>query len=130
MCELVNKSQIYFNYWEIESTAIDEQLFDVALFNNFGGDTDLLLTKCKMSHVLRIFGNNINNKLVELSESTEIGKISGFIFKSEFLNKSRKNQFLFVNNRYIKSSNLNHSIVRLASCSIDPGLVKVGIVLA
>lgn len=62
--ELINifKSQIYFNYWEIESTAIDEQVFDIALFNNCGGDTDLLLTKCKMSHVLRIFGNNTNKE--------------------------------------------------------------------
>ena len=50
----------------------------------------------------------------------EIGKISGFIFKSEFLNKSRKNQFLFVNNRYIKSSYLNHSISKAYEGLIKP----------
>ena len=95
--------------------------YDVSFSFKHNGNLLYLLNPSNLKErIVRIFGNNINNKLVEISESTEIGKISGFIFKSEFLNKSRKNQFLFVNNRYIKSSYLNHSISKAYEGLIKP----------
>ena len=57
-----------------------------------------------------IFGRKIDENLIPLEEKTSLAKISGFILKPQVSKKSRINQFLFVNNRYIKSQFLNHSI--------------------
>lgn len=58
-----------------------------------------------------IFGAASNGKLVPVGEETDILKISGFIGKPDFSKKSRGDQFIFVNDRFIKSSYLNHSIL-------------------
>ena len=57
-----------------------------------------------------IFGRKIDENLIPLEEKTSLAKISGFILKPQVSKKSHINQFLFVNNRYIKSKFLNHSI--------------------
>ena len=57
-----------------------------------------------------IFGRKIDENLIPLEEKTSLAKISGFILKPQVSKKSHINQFLFVNNRYIKSQFLNHSI--------------------
>ena len=57
-----------------------------------------------------IFGRKIDENLIPLNEKTSLVKITGFTLKPQFSKKSKNNQFLFVNNRYIKSQFLNHSI--------------------
>lgn len=61
--------------------------------------------------VVGVFGNSWNKKLVPVNEETDILKIHGFIGKPEFAKKTRGEQLLFVNNRYIKSGYLNHAIL-------------------
>ena len=51
-----------------------------------------------------------NTRLVPVNENTDIVNIDGFICKPEFSKKSRGEQFIFVNNRYIKSAYLNHAV--------------------
>jgi hypothetical protein len=52
-------SQIRSHGWRIKSDAIDIKLFEnnISLFSNYGGDTEVFFTKCKMSHTSRIFGD-------------------------------------------------------------------------
>ena len=57
-----------------------------------------------------IFGNKISNSLVPISEDTPVAKISGFVLKPSASRKSKGHQYFFVNNRYIKSPFLNHSV--------------------
>ncbi|MFM7079653.1 MAG: DNA mismatch repair endonuclease MutL [Bacteroidota bacterium] len=57
-----------------------------------------------------IFGNGYNERIVPIQEDTTILKIEGFIGKPEFGKKTRGEQFLFVNRRFIKSSYINHAI--------------------
>jgi len=71
--------------------------------------------------IISIFGEKIRENLIPINESTQIANISGFVLKPEFSKKSRSNQFIFVNNRFIKSQFINHSI----SASYD-GLLKDG----
>ncbi|MFT4612161.1 MAG: DNA mismatch repair protein MutL [Glaciecola sp.] len=71
--------------------------------------------------VVNIFGNKTNEKLVPVEEETEVLKISGFVGKPEFAKRTRTEQFFFVNNRFIKSPYLNHSIN-----SAFEGLMKDG----
>jgi len=63
------------------------------------------------------FGKNANEKIVPVSESTDFVSVSGFIGKPELIKKTRGDQYLFVNKRFIKSNYLNHA-VRLAYESI------------
>ena len=71
--------------------------------------------------IISIFGEKIRENLIPINESTQIANISGFVLKPEFSKKSRSNQFVFVNNRFIKSQFISHSI----SKSFE-GLLKDG----
>ena len=61
--------------------------------------------------IISIFGNKIDEKLVPVKEKTSVVEIHGFILKPDFSKKTKGNQFFYVNNRYIKSSFLHHSIL-------------------
>ena len=60
--------------------------------------------------IVNLFGKNYNTRLVPVNEQTDIVNIDGFICKPEFSKKSRGEQFIFVNNRFIKSAYLNHAV--------------------
>ena len=60
--------------------------------------------------IISIFGEKIRENLIPINESTQIADISGYVLKPEFSKKSRNNQFIFVNSRYIKSQFISHSI--------------------
>ena len=62
--------------------------------------------------ILGLLGNNLNNKLVPVEEDTDFVTINGFIASPEMANKTRGNQFFFVNNRFIKSAYLNHAVAQ------------------
>ena len=61
--------------------------------------------------IINIFSGKIQEKLIPIEEKTTVAEISGFVIKPDFSKKSRGQQFFFVNNRFIKSPFLNHSIV-------------------
>ena len=61
--------------------------------------------------LVNLFGKNYNSRLVPVNEKTDIVNIDGFICKPEFSKKSRGEQFIFVNNRFIKSAYLNHAVL-------------------
>ncbi|PQB07148.1 DNA mismatch repair protein MutL [Polaribacter filamentus] len=61
--------------------------------------------------IVAIFGSKMNEKLVPISEHTDILTIEGFVAKPEFSKRKRGEQFFFVNDRFIKSSYLNHAVV-------------------
>lgn len=61
--------------------------------------------------IVSIFGKNSNEKLVPISEKTDLVSIEGFITKAKFAKKKRGEQFFFVNHRFIRSAYLNHAVV-------------------
>jgi DNA mismatch repair protein MutL len=61
--------------------------------------------------IVGLFGGNTNQKLVPVSEETDILRLNGFIGKPEFAKKTRGEQFFFVNDRFIKSGYLHHAIM-------------------
>lgn len=60
--------------------------------------------------IVAILGKHTNDKLVPIEEDTEIVSISGFVGKPEAAKKTKGDQYIFVNDRYIKSNYLNHAI--------------------
>ena len=79
-------------------------------FINNGVEIYNLTKSTFKKRIINLFGVKTNEKLVPVSEETEILKINGFIFKPEFAKKTRGEQYFFVNNRFIKSPYLNHAI--------------------
>jgi len=63
----------------------------------------------------------MNEKLVPINEQTDIVAIEGFIAKPEFSKRKRGEQFFFVNNRFIKSSYLNHAVVNAFDGLLEQG---------
>ena len=87
--------------------------FDISFSIKHNGKYIYLLNPSNLKErIIRIFGKSIDNKIVKIFEETPIAKVNGFVYKPEYLNKSRKYQYLFVNNRFVKSSYLNHSIAK------------------
>jgi len=61
--------------------------------------------------IVGLFGSNTNQKLVPVSEETDVLRLNGFIGKPEFAKKTRGEQFFFVNDRFIKSGYLHHAVM-------------------
>src|SRR5690625_1266068 len=62
--------------------------------------------------MIRISGNEHENRLIPVKENTDYMQIRGYIGKPEFAKKSRGEQFLFINNRFIKNFRLDNAVYR------------------
>lgn len=60
--------------------------------------------------IVQILGNSYSAKLVSVKEEMDYMNVYGFVGKPETAKKTRGDQYFFVNNRFIKSSYLNHAI--------------------
>lgn len=81
-------------------------------FSLFQQDMEVFnLPSGKLSQrIVGLFGKNYQGQLVPCDEQTPHVNVKGYIGKPEHAKKTRGEQFFFVNNRYIKSSYLHHSV--------------------
>ncbi|MEZ4908612.1 MAG: DNA mismatch repair endonuclease MutL [Saprospiraceae bacterium] len=91
--------------------------------------------------ILNVIGKSAEKLLLPVEQEMELFNINGYIGNIEHAQKSRNNQYLFVNNRFIKSNYLNHAInaayqefnssyenpLYLLFIDIDPGKIDVNI---
>ena len=61
--------------------------------------------------IVQIMGSAYASKLVGVNENTDYLNIYGFVGKPDAAKKTRGDQYLFVNNRFIKSAYLNHAVM-------------------
>ena len=61
--------------------------------------------------IVGILGHNANVKLIPVEESVSFLRIYGFVGKPKYARKTRGEQYFFVNERFIKSSYLNHAVL-------------------
>ncbi|MEH6657158.1 DNA mismatch repair endonuclease MutL [Leeuwenhoekiella marinoflava] len=94
---------------EFQRVALAHESIVFMLYHN---DSELFnLPKAnKRQRIVGVFGPKTNEKLVPVTEDTEIVNIDGFIVKPEFSKKTKGEQFFFVNDRFIKHPYLNHSV--------------------
>jgi len=71
--------------------------------------------------IKNLFGDKVASSLIEVNEETDVITVSGFIGRPNFAKKSRGDQYLFVNGRYITSRYLNHAIVKTYENMIETG---------
>ena len=60
--------------------------------------------------IVQVMGSSYANKLVQVNEKTDYLDVVGFIGKPETAKKTRGDQYLFVNNRFVKNPYLNHAV--------------------
>jgi DNA mismatch repair protein MutL len=60
--------------------------------------------------IVHLLGNQYNAKLVPVQEETSYLTIRGFVGKPDTARKTRGDQYIFANNRFIRSAYLNHAI--------------------
>ncbi|MFT6934174.1 MAG: DNA mismatch repair protein MutL [Maribacter sp.] len=114
---------------QVEYRHITDEFHRVALahpqiafhFYNNGGEVFILPSNDFRKRIVNIFGRKANEKLVPVSEDTQVVRISGFVQKPEFAKKSRGEQFFFANNRFIKSPYLHHAVLGAFEGLIKPG---------
>ena len=88
---LVNEGEIIF---ELKPTTLEQRIYDV------------LGAKCK-------------DNLIPVSDHGSLMKISGYVGKWDLFRKSRGEQFLFLNHRYIINRSLNHAVVSAYGAAIS-----------
>jgi DNA mismatch repair protein MutL len=86
--------------------------FEQIHFKLFHNDQEIytLPAGALRNRIMGIFGKKINEFLVPVDEETNYVNFSGYIGKPKLGKKSRGEQFLFVNRRYIRSSYLQHAV--------------------
>ncbi len=76
-------------------------------------DDDLIydLPKQELSERTKsLFGENILDSLIEVKEYTDYISLHGFIAKPTYLRKSKSEQYLFINKRFVVSKIVNHAV--------------------
>lgn len=94
---------------EVQHAALARPDIGFALYHN---DAEIYrLSAEKISRrIIHLFGDSYKEQLISCSETTNIVVIEGYIGKPEQAKKTRGEQFLFVNQRFVKSPFLNHAI--------------------
>jgi DNA mismatch repair protein MutL len=105
---------------EFQRVALAHPSISFTLIHN-GSELYNLPSSNIRQRIVAIFSGKTNEKLVPVSEDTELVKIAGFVGKPEYAKKSRGEQFFFVNDRYIKSAYLHYAIMNAYE-----GLLKEG----
>lgn len=95
---------------EFQRVALAHPHISFSFYNNDGELFNLRQTNLRQ-RIVAILGSKTNEKLVPISEETDIVKIEGFITKPNYAKKKRGEQFFFVNDRFIKHSYLHHAVV-------------------
>lgn len=94
---------------EFERVALAHANIGFLLYHN-GSEMFNLPASNQRQRIVNVFGGRTNEKLVPVTETTEIVSIQGFVCKPEFAKKNRGEQFFFVNDRFIKSGYLHHAV--------------------
>jgi DNA mismatch repair protein MutL len=61
--------------------------------------------------IVTLFGKSYQEQLASCQEETSLVRVTGFVGRPESSKKTRGEQFLFVNTRFIKSNYLHHAVM-------------------
>ena len=113
----------------IELKHIDEEFKRVALsnpsvqFSFFLDEEEMAFLPASPlnQRIFNVFGPQSQSKWIPILEDTESVHITGYISKPEAAKKTRGDQYLFVNKRFIKNNYLQHAIFGAFEGMLAPG---------
>lgn len=94
---------------EFQRVALAHPEIEMQLFNNQTNVYQLESGSFRQ-RIVQLMSHNFNDRLVPVSEQTDLVNISGFVVKPEHARKTRGEQFFFVNDRFIKNTYLHHAV--------------------
>lgn len=94
---------------EVERVAIPHTNIHFILQSN-GNEILNLPVGNLLQRIKSLLGNYIQKELVPIAEDTGFVKVTGFVSLPETALKTRKEQYFFVNNRFIKNPFLNYAV--------------------
>jgi DNA mismatch repair protein MutL len=94
---------------EFERVALTHPNIHFTMHHN-GNEVFNLPSTTLRQRIVNVFGKKMNERIVPIEQETTVVNVSGYIIKPEFAKRTRGEQFFFVNDRFIKSSYLNHAI--------------------
>ncbi len=94
---------------EFQRIALANPSIGFQLFNN-DYETFHLKSGNLKQRIVALFGDNYAQKIVPVEEKSYALHVYGFVGKPEFAKKTRGEQFIFVNNRFVRSPYLNHAV--------------------
>lgn len=94
---------------EFQRVALAHPKIGFQLFNN---DYEMYHLKSGnlKQRITQLFGDNYAERIVPVEEKSYALEVYGFVGKPENSKKTRGEQYIFVNNRFIKSPYLNHAV--------------------
>jgi len=90
----------------------------------FFNEDDLIFnySECDLnSRMEQVFADNIHDALVEVKEITDYLSVTGYVSKPTYLRKSKGEQYLFINKRFVRSKSINHAIFSAFENILEPG---------
>ncbi len=89
--------------------ALSHQSISFKLFNGVDPVFDYPAESLK-ERVRHVFGENMPDALIPVEERTELLSVYGYVGKPSLLRKTKGEQYLFLNSRYITNKNINHAV--------------------
>jgi DNA mismatch repair protein MutL len=89
--------------------ALSHTTISFKLFNGVDPVFDYPAESLK-DRVGHVFGENMPDALIPVEEKTELISVFGYVGKPSLLRKSKGEQYLFLNLRYISNKNINHAV--------------------
>lgn len=94
---------------EVERLALPHATVNFVVISN-GNEIMNLPTGNLIQRIKALLGAYVQKELVTIDEKTEYLKITGYVSMPASATKVRKEQFFFVNNRFVKHPFLNHAV--------------------
>lgn len=93
-----------FNKIALSNPQVNFKLYnDDDLISNYkAGDLE--------NRIKEVFADNMIDALIPVEEKTDYISLFGYIGKPALLKKSKGEQYLFLNNRYVQSKQINHAV--------------------
>jgi DNA mismatch repair protein MutL len=135
-----NNTEFKHIYDTVQRLALSRS--DIALEFTSEEDTILALPSHSLEDRLKsLFGDRHFASLIPVKEETELLSVEGYIGKPDFARKSKVDQYIFLNSRFIMSRSINHAVFSgyehlvekgnfpffLLFLSIDPHKVDVNV---
>ncbi|HLT71576.1 MAG TPA: DNA mismatch repair endonuclease MutL [Cyclobacteriaceae bacterium] len=95
---------------EFQRVVLAHPQIGFSFYINDDAEYDLLPGKLSQ-RIVSVFGKSYQQQLAPCQEETDLVKLHGYVGRPEAARKTRGEQFIFVNNRFIRSNYLNHAVM-------------------
>jgi DNA mismatch repair protein MutL len=101
-----------------------EALSQPSINFKFYNDDDLIfdfLSGTREERIKAIFADNMLDVLVAVNEPTDFINLSGYTAKPNVLKKNKGDQYLYINNRFVLSKQINHAVFKAYEHLLEKG---------